>query len=655
MRKLLFIITVILFCGTVSAQYFPVTPTTYGGNNLRGKFSVALLFPTGTGAPASLTNTSVDVTQAAFYFDKTAGKGYVWNPTTAQWDGVFGSGISNVWKQVNDTVSLVSSPYKKIGINTPSPQAVFHVKSNDLNDQIIVQNMNTSGQSAYQYRDNSGETFRANIRATGFGNTGFTAYPGIGYDVMSNFKTDDGIIPDKVFAESLIRNTTIITRYTDRWGGTGGAKQFLHERYDSSGGVTYRNNKQNGDTYIKGTLTNDNLSASKVAVSDGTKALTSSAVNTTELAQLIGISTASTIQTQLNAKGAGTVINVSATSLSSNLAMTVTGPTGNVAITALVSPNPIFSTTTVQGQAQATSFSSTIYGNRITSSATTGYSLDDGATIGWKFGAGGAGTINGTSFSRGINTLMIGTDGGGGAIEKIVGYSAGYKTTGSGLFAWDVAGDTHYEYMSNNIFSGKMSIGGLLTFTSNAPSFVSGSMGVSATSGLALIGKTGSSYDFYIGSGVGDILRVPTGTININLPSLGTGTVQSIGGTLSVISDGNVKNKYGRLKTSAVSLIKGIPLPQFWKFNEKSGMGKDAMKIMQFGLLADSVYSSFKDPSIGEVFAPTQPKQKGDSVAMHGLADRALLSLAIQSIQELNTRLEALEAKTSTLEKLIKK
>ncbi len=125
---------------------------------------------------------------------------------------------------------------------------------------------------------------------------------------------------------------------------------------------------------------------------------------------------------------------------------------------------------------------------------------------------------------------------------------------------------------------------------------------------------------------------VMSATQVITLSSLGTGAVQATAGVLSVVSDSKVKNKYGRFGGSALSSLMRIPKPEYWSYNEKSGLPKVAQSVRQFGLYADSVYAI-----LGGEFAPTQKQSKLDSannIVTHSLSDRALLSLTIQALQE---------------------
>lgn len=131
----------------------------------------------------------------------------------------------------------------------------------------------------------------------------------------------------------------------------------------------------------------------------------------------------------------------------------------------------------------------------------------------------------------------------------------------------------------------------------------------------------------------GGIVITPNGTGTTTISSLGTGTVQATAGVLSVTSDSRLKNKLGHFSNATDAIVK-LSKPQYWKYSDKSNLPKAAQKVKQFGLLADEVHKV-----LGEEFAPTQKD------GYYGLSDRALLSLAIQAIQELKAEIELLKKK----------
>jgi len=138
----------------------------------------------------------------------------------------------------------------------------------------------------------------------------------------------------------------------------------------------------------------------------------------------------------------------------------------------------------------------------------------------------------------------------------------------------------------------------------------------------------------------------------LTLPNLGTGTVQATAGVLSVISDSKAKDKTGLFEGSALNAINKIDKPQYWNYNTKSGLGETTYSVKQFGLFADDIHKA-----LGEEFAPTQTKtvynEKTkatiiepiliDGSPSYSMSDRALLSLAIQAIQELKAEIDLLK------------
>jgi hypothetical protein len=139
---------------------------------------------------------------------------------------------------------------------------------------------------------------------------------------------------------------------------------------------------------------------------------------------------------------------------------------------------------------------------------------------------------------------------------------------------------------------------------------------------------------------------------NVVIGNLGTGTVQATAGVLSVISDSKAKDKTGLFEGSALTAISKIEKPQYWNYNEKSNLGERTYGVKQFGLFADDIHEI-----LGEEFAPTQTKSVYDQETKetrvepilidgspsYNMSDRALLSLAIQAIQELKAEIDLLK------------
>ena len=141
---------------------------------------------------------------------------------------------------------------------------------------------------------------------------------------------------------------------------------------------------------------------------------------------------------------------------------------------------------------------------------------------------------------------------------------------------------------------------------------------------------TDGSYEIVDGAG-NNGMKISTAGV-VTFQNLGTGTVQSTAGVLSVSSDSKLKDVDTVKKIDALNLLMKIPTARYWNYNAKSNLPLQAQKVKQFGLLADKVHEA-----LGEEFAPTQPQSKSDSATgtfNYGLSDRALLSLTIQALQD---------------------
>lgn len=233
------------------------------------------------------------------------------------------------------------------------------------------------------------------------------------------------------------------------------------------------------------------------------------------------------------------------------------------------------------------------------------YTLADSAVVVEKAGSTMTGTLNGTdiamsgkgSFGNSAANYQLNVYKAG-AVDSYIQVTSGGGGNGSGnglLIGVESTGDGKINMQGSQNF--KMDIAGVTRWSVNQ----------------------------------GTSTQTLSGTIVLS--GLGTGTVQSTSGTLSVISDGRLKNKYGYFSNATDAIVK-LSKPQYWKYNAKSGLPKAAQKVKQFGLLADDVHKV-----LGEEFAPTQKD------GYYGLSDRALLGLAIQAIQELKAEIELLKKK----------
>lgn len=188
--------------------------------------------------------------------------------------------------------------------------------------------------------------------------------------------------------------------------------------------------------------------------------------------------------------------------------------------------------------------------------------------------------------------------------------------------------------------------GKLATTLSNGPvvsieNLGSGSAQIAASSGdIGFSVVTGQAIDFNVnGSQIGSI-AASAATFNY----LGTAGVTAVAGTLTATSDSRLKTDMGLFKGSALNAISKIPVGHYWYYNEKSKLPLAAQKVKMFSVFADKVYDV-----LGEEFAPTQKD------GYHSLADRALLSLTIQALQEANNKIDKLEQRLAKLEESLMK
>ena len=179
----------------------------------------------------------------------------------------------------------------------------------------------------------------------------------------------------------------------------------------------------------------------------------------------------------------------------------------------------------------------------------------------------------------------------------------------------------------------------------------SASYGYVYADATALIMQSAASTPILFFPGGTERMRITSaGVVTIN--AIGTGTVQATAGVLSVISDSKAKDKTGLFEGSALNAINKIEKPQYWNYNAKSELGESTYSVKQFGLFADDIHEV-----LGEEFAPTQTKSfydektketKVEPILIDGspsysMSDRALLSLAIQAIQELKAEIDLLK------------
>jgi hypothetical protein len=107
--------------------------------------------------------------------------------------------------------------------------------------------------------------------------------------------------------------------------------------------------------------------------------------------------------------------------------------------------------------------------------------------------------------------------------------------------------------------------------------------------------------------------------------SLGTGTVTATSGTLSTVSDMNLKDEDGFIDNALEKILNLIPRYYYWK--EESGLPTN---IRQLGFYAQEV-----NQALGEEAANT-PKKERDN---WGIYDRGMIAFLTKAIQELNEKL----------------
>jgi hypothetical protein len=185
----------------------------------------------------------------------------------------------------------------------------------------------------------------------------------------------------------------------------------------------------------------------------------------------------------------------------------------------------------------------------------------------------------------------------------------------------------------------------------NSANFNYGVFGVVSATGSSNGDVYGLGYSASGSTAFTEVLTYNSSAV-VTITSLGTGTVQATSGVLSVISDSKVKDKKGLFVGSALNAINKIEKPQYWNYNEKSQLGESTYSVKQFGLFADDIHEV-----LGEEFAPTQTQSvyneetketKVEPILIDGsisysMSDRALLSLAIQAIQELKAEIDLLK------------
>jgi len=143
-------------------------------------------------------------------------------------------------------------------------------------------------------------------------------------------------------------------------------------------------------------------------------------------------------------------------------------------------------------------------------------------------------------------------------------------------------------------------------------------------SGISFYDNTNSAYRFIIS---------PSGYVNIG--TLGTGTVAATGGTLSTISDMNLKIEDGFID-NALQKVMNLK-PRYFHWKEESGLPTN---LRQLGFYAQEVNSA-----LGEEAANT-PKNENDR---WGIYDRGIIAFLTAAIQEQQAQIEAQQQQINSL------
>jgi hypothetical protein len=150
-----------------------------------------------------------------------------------------------------------------------------------------------------------------------------------------------------------------------------------------------------------------------------------------------------------------------------------------------------------------------------------------------------------------------------------------------------------------------------------------------------LIGRsltTTDSQDFFIFDIAASATRMAINSSGaITFGSLGTGTVTATSGTLSTVSDMNLKDEDGFIDNALEKVLKLKPRYFHWK--EESGLPTD---LRQLGFYAQEV-----NEALGEEAANT-PKTENDK---WGIYDRGMIAFLTKAIQELKAEIDELKAK----------
>ena len=209
-------------------------------------------------------------------------------------------------------------------------------------------------------------------------------------------------------------------------------------------------------------------------------------------------------------------------------------------------------------------------------------------------------STNGTERLRISNTGLL-TYSGGGVASIVLGASANYANISSGGYGATL-------YMNGATRGG----------TGGA---TSGCVVLATDAFFAVTDSSTNNTKFNVSSS--------TGIVTIN--NLGTGTVYSTSGVLSVVSDMTLKNDDGFIENALEKVMNLKPRYFYWK--EESGLPTD---LRQLGFYAQEV-----NESLGEEVA-NSPKTQNDK---WGIYDRGLIAMLTKAVQELSIQVEELKSK----------
>jgi Chaperone of endosialidase len=254
------------------------------------------------------------------------------------------------------------------------------------------------------------------------------------------------------------------------------------------------------------------------------------------------------------------------------------------------------------------------------------------------------GTPGATNDMPGRLTFYTTADGAGAWSERMRIDNAGNVGIG-GTPAWkfDVQGSLNGDFVMRhyNSSNGASANSQIILGNDTNNAAVGIRLNSSANSGL------GGANSFNIYQGLNASVSIFTnGTLRHNISNTGIHTMSAYGagtatfsaaGVISSVSDERLKVKDGSIEQPLEKLKKLEPGYWHWKDEVKEELGDQR----ELGFFAQNVAAA-----IGEEAAPTPQDGK-----RWGYYDRSVLAVAVETIKELNAKIEALEARVAELEK----